>query len=61
MIGVRETRRILGVQYLKREDLIAGRKWDEAVVREATFPIDIHNPRGSGQAEGKKGRAGRPA
>ena len=57
-IGVRETRRIVGVQYLTRGDLIAGRTWPEAVVRGATFPIDIHNPRGSGQAEGKEGQGG---
>lgn len=50
-IGVRETRRVLGVEYLTREDLISGRKWPDAVVRNANFVIDIHNPNGSGQAE----------
>ena len=52
VLGVRETRRILGEAYLTREDLIAGRTWPDAVVRAARFPIDIHNPAGSGQAEG---------
>jgi hypothetical protein len=52
-VGVRETRRILGVRYLTRDDCIRGRKWPDAVVRGAQFPIDIHNPAGSGQAEGE--------
>ena len=60
-VGVRETRRILGVQYLTRDDCTSGRKWPDAVVRSASFPIDIHNPSGSGQAEGDgpQGRAAR--
>jgi hypothetical protein len=52
VVGVRETRRILGTAYLTREDCLSGRKWPDAVVRDARFPIDIHNPAGSGQAEG---------
>lgn len=52
VVGVRETRRILGTAYLTRDDCISGRKWPDAVVRDARFPIDIHNPAGSGQAEG---------
>ncbi len=52
VIGVRETRRILGVDHLTRDDLIAGRRRDDAVVRKASFVIDIHNPAGPGQAEG---------
>jgi hypothetical protein len=51
VIGVRETRRIRGLEQLKREDLVSGRKWDNAIVRGASFVIDIHNPAGSGQAE----------
>lgn len=51
VIGVRETRRIRGLGYLERRDLINGRKWDDAIVRGANFVIDIHNPDGSGQAE----------
>lgn len=53
VIGVRETRRFLGRAYLTRDDLLAGKQWPEAVVRRASFPIDIHNPAGSGQAEGQ--------
>jgi len=52
VIGVRETRRIRGVESLSVEDLFAGRKWPRAVVRGASFPIDIHNPDGIGQAQG---------
>ena len=51
-IGVRETRRFLGHEYLRREDVIAGRKWADAVVRNADFVVDIHNPAGGGQAHG---------
>lgn len=52
VIGVRETRRVLGLEYLKVEDLLKGRKWDNAVVHGAEFQIDIHNPDGMGQAQG---------
>ncbi len=51
-IGVRETRRIRGVEYLTREDVISGRKRDDWAVRSADFVVDIHNPTGPGQAEG---------
>jgi hypothetical protein len=51
VIGVRETRRICGLEQLKREDLISGRKWNNAIVRDARFSLDIHNPSGGGQAE----------
>ncbi|MBI5686825.1 MAG: FAD-dependent oxidoreductase [Verrucomicrobia bacterium] len=52
IIGARETRRIRGVESLAVEDLFAGRKWPNAVVRGVSFPIDIHNPDGIGQAQG---------
>lgn len=52
VIGVRETRRISGVAQLALDDLIAGRTADSAVVRRASFPVDIHNPSGTGQALG---------
>jgi hypothetical protein len=51
VIGIRETRRICGLEQLKREDLISGRKWNNAIVRDARFSLDIHNPSGGGQAE----------
>lgn len=52
VIGVRETRRIRGLAYLTVQDLLAGRETDRAVVRRASFPVDIHNPSGIGQAQG---------
>lgn len=52
VIGVRETRRIRGVESLAVDDLFAGRKWPNAIVRGASFGIDIHNPDGIGQAQG---------
>ena len=52
-VGVRETRRIVGEKHLQREHLVAGRRWDDAVVWDARFPIDIHNPAGVGQAGGR--------
>lgn len=51
VFGIRETRRILGIDYLRREDVVHGRRRTDAVVREAEFVIDIHNPTGPGQAE----------
>lgn len=46
-IGVRETRRILGEYTLTAEDVLAARKFDDVVAR-CSYPMDIHNPRGSG-------------
>ncbi len=56
VVGVRETRRILGRDYLTGDDLIAGRRRGDAVVRAASFVIDIHNPNGAGQAQGLAAR-----
>ncbi len=53
IVGVRETRRILGEAYLTAEDLLSGRKWESAVVKDAHFILDIHNPNGVGQATGQ--------
>lgn len=50
-IGIRESRRPVGRYTLTAEDLIAGRKFEDVVVHNASFPIDIHNPSGAGQAE----------
>lgn len=55
-VGVRETRRFLGENYLDVEDLLNGRQWPDAVVREACFVVDIHNPNGGGQAHGVAAR-----
>jgi hypothetical protein len=46
-IGIRESRRIVGVYTLTADDILARRTFDDAVARSA-YPIDIHNPTGSG-------------
>lgn len=46
-IGVRESRRIVGEYTLTRDDVLQGRHFEDAVARSA-YPIDIHNPSGSG-------------
>lgn len=50
-LGVRETRRVLGEYVVTAEDLAAGRRFEDAVVHNAEFIVDIHNPVGSGQAD----------
>lgn len=51
-LGVRETRRICGLDSVCDSDVENGRKREDAVVHNAWFLIDIHNPAGGGQAEG---------
>ena len=51
-LGVRETRRVMGDAMVVDDDLLEGRKYPDAVVHDAWFLIDIHNPKGGGQAEG---------
>jgi hypothetical protein len=46
-IGVRESRRIVGDYTLTRDDILDRRTFDDAVAR-SSYPIDIHNPSGSG-------------
>jgi hypothetical protein len=46
-IGVRETRRIKGLATITRDDFAAARKFPDAIAR-VRYPIDIHNPDGSG-------------
>lgn len=46
MLGVRESRRIMGDYVLTSEDLIAGRVFDDAVSMGA-YHIDIHRPAGT--------------
>lgn len=50
-VGIRETRRIEGQYILHDDDLAAGRRFEDVVVHNANFVIDIHNPTGGGQAE----------
>lgn len=51
VVGVRETRRFEGVERLEAEDCLSGRKRANAIARDCSFVIDIHNPSGAGQAE----------
>ena len=46
-IGVRETRRVLGDYVLTADDVLEARKHDDVIAR-GTYPIDIHNPTGTG-------------
>ncbi|MGW0825400.1 FAD-dependent oxidoreductase [Streptomyces sp. NPDC002845] len=46
-IGVRETRRVLGDYQLTGHDILAARPFPDAVAHGA-YPIDIHNPEGTG-------------
>ena len=46
-VGVRETRRVLGDYQLNAEDVLQARKFDDGIAR-GSYPIDIHNPKGSG-------------
>jgi hypothetical protein len=53
VLGIRETRRVTGDAVLEVPDLIAGKTPEDSVVRGASFPVDIHNPAGMGQAQGQ--------
>ncbi|MBV8432870.1 MAG: FAD-dependent oxidoreductase [Candidatus Eremiobacteraeota bacterium] len=46
-VGIRESRRIVGRYTLTKDDVLAGRRFDDAVACSA-YPIDIHNPSGTG-------------
>ena len=51
IVGVRESRRVIGQYVLDADSLIDGRPFEDVIVHKADFPIDIHNPAGAGQAE----------
>ncbi len=46
-IGIRESRRIVGLYTLTGDDVLQARAFEDAVARSA-YPIDIHNPAGAG-------------
>lgn len=46
-IGVRETRRILGDYQLTADNILQARKFPDVIAR-STYPVDIHNPEGTG-------------
>ncbi len=46
-VGVRESRRIVGEYVITSEDILSARKFPDSVAR-GDYPIDIHNPQGTG-------------
>ncbi|MEO6835689.1 MAG: FAD-dependent oxidoreductase [Candidatus Tumulicola sp.] len=46
-VGIRESRRIVGRYTLTAQDVLQARQFEDAIARSA-YPIDIHNPSGSG-------------
>jgi hypothetical protein len=46
-IGIRESRRIVGMYTLTAQDILAARTFPDGIARSA-YPIDIHNPSGAG-------------
>ncbi|MFJ6071509.1 FAD-dependent oxidoreductase [Streptomyces sp. NPDC093065] len=46
-VGVRESRRVLGDYQLTGHDILAARTFPD-VIAHGAYPVDIHNPRGSG-------------
>ncbi len=46
-IGVRETRRIAGRYTITEEDILSARRFPDGIAR-SCYPVDIHNPTGSG-------------
>lgn len=51
IVGIRETRRVVGEYILTAEDMVEGKHFEDVVVHNTGFCIDIHNPDGPGQAE----------
>lgn len=51
--GVRETRRVMGEYVITAEELAEGKRFEDVIVHNAEFIVDIHNPAGAGQAEAK--------
>jgi len=46
-VGVRETRRVLGDYQLTVDDILKARKFPDVIAR-SSYPVDIHNPEGTG-------------
>lgn len=59
-LGVRESRRIIGRYVLTEQDLMEGRRFSDAVVHQARFCLDIHNPAGPGQSAHEERRPKTP-
>jgi hypothetical protein len=46
-IGIRETRRVMGSYVLTQDDVLKARKFEDGIAR-SNYPVDIHNPAGTG-------------
>ena len=46
-IGIRETRRVMGSYVMNEKDIVEGSKFADGIAR-SNYPVDIHNPAGSG-------------
>lgn len=49
--GVRETRRVAGDYMIDAKELASGCRFEDVIVHNANFIVDIHNPEGAGQAD----------
>ncbi len=49
--GVRETRRVVGDYMIDASELASGCRFEDVIVHNANFIVDIHNPDGAGQAD----------
>lgn len=56
MVGIRETRRILGDYLLTLEDILECRTFEDAICRNH-YPVDIHSPRGKKLYHEREGKA----
>ncbi|WP_045233600.1 FAD-dependent oxidoreductase, partial [Deinococcus pimensis] len=56
MVGVRETRRVVGDYVLTLEDILDCRTFEDAVCRNH-YPVDIHSPRGKLLYHEREGRS----
>jgi len=52
VIGVRETRRIMGLYEITLDDMFAGRRFEDGFCT-CCFGVDIHQPDGRGQEDGR--------
>lgn len=56
-IGIRESKRILGVYSMTKEDIVNGRKFKDGIATSG-YPIDIHAPTGKGMTIAEVGGQG---
>lgn len=49
--GVRESRRVVGDYMIDAQELASGCRFEDVIVHNANFIVDIHNPEGAGQAD----------